>query len=225
MIIACDTSSSICSVALVHDGEVMYKEEAHGGQIHIEQLTPFLKLALDMAQASGNTLEALGIAIGPGSFNGLRIGLASMKALAQTQGLPLIPVPTTDALAYSARNNISGSCRAVIFSHRDFVHTADYTLEKNGTINTPDFKYSSWDHLFQDGVDHYFGTADRGFADWLAGESGQTVNSKFYNLEADAAQVALLAEIRSDEKVFNFDELEPFYNAEYAAKKWVPPSF
>ncbi|NQV16711.1 tRNA (adenosine(37)-N6)-threonylcarbamoyltransferase complex dimerization subunit type 1 TsaB [bacterium] len=225
MLIACDTSSALCSVAVVDQGEVLFKNDVQGEQIHIKKLSPFLKDALSFCKAMETSPAALGIAIGPGSFNGLRIGLATMKALALTLDLPLIPIPTTDALAYGARNSISGLCRAVIFSHRDFVHTADYVLETEGSISTPVFRYNSWDDLFQEEIDHYFGAADRGFATWLAMETGSSVQDKFYRVAADAAQVALLAELRPENMVSDLDGLEPFYNAEYKAKKWVPPSF
>ena len=225
MIIACDTSSVICSVAIAHQGSVVWEQEAVGGQIHIEKLSPFLKEALEYCSLSGESLQALAIAIGPGSFNGLRIGLATMKALAVALELPLIPVPTTDAMAYGMRNKLSGICRAVIYSHRNFMHYADYDYSSSQTIVTPEFKYGTWDQLNEKQIDHYFGKADRGFATWLQESEALDVQSRFINVDAKAAFVALLAESRTDMGIQELDELEPLYNAVYEAKKWVPPQF
>lgn len=225
MIIACDTSSVICSVALTHKGTTLFEKEARGGQIHIEKLSPFLKAAMAECHTRGNSAEALAIAIGPGSFNGLRIGLATMKALAIALEIPLIPIPTTDAMAFGARELIKGKSRAVIYSHRNFVHYADYDEYHLNNNITPEFKYGTWTQLHEQHIDHYFGKADRGFEMWLQSGEGAEVQSRFIKVEAKASNVALLAESRLDKGLLQLDELEPLYNAIYEAKKWVPPQF
>jgi len=225
VIIACDTSSVICSVAISDKGTILWEKEATGGQIHIEKLSPFLKEALIYYKSRGKHPEALAIAIGPGSFNGLRIGLATMKALATAINLPLIPIPTTDAMAYGMMDQLSGTSRAVIYSHRNFVHYADYEYSTSKTIVTPEFKYGAWDQINEKHIDHYFGKADRGFDTWLKGAEALEVQSKFVHTDAKASFVALLAESRTDMGIRDLDELEPLYNAVYEAKKWVPPQF
>lgn len=225
MIIACDTSSVVCSVSLSHKGSILWEKEASGGQIHIEKLSPFLKEALTYCRSIGKSPDALAIAIGPGSFNGLRIGLATMKALAVALELPLIPIPSTDAMAYGLRDQLSGVSRAIIYSHRDFVHYADYPASNLNQIVTPEFKYGSWDTLHAEHIAHYFGKADRGFEIWLKGPEGIEVQSRFIHMEAKASFVALLAESRTHMGQTKLDELEPLYNAVYEAKKWVPPQF
>ncbi len=223
MIIACDTSSVVCSVAVAHQETVLFQREDRGGQIHIEKLSPFLEEALAFCESQTTPLTALAVAIGPGSFNGLRIGLATMKALAVALELPLIPIFTTDAMAYGLRQTLAGKSRAVIFSHRNFVHFADYDLNNDRPIVSPEFNYGPWDGLFHSDIDNYFGTSDRGFQDWLQTDQGQQIADKFTNIHASAAQVAILGE--SNEAAPDLDELEPFYNAHYEAKKWIPPEF
>jgi len=148
-----------------------------------------------------------------------------MKALAVALELPLIPIPTTDAMAYGMRDKLSGISRAVIYSHRNFVHFADYDYSKSATIVTPEFKYGAWDQLAEKQIDHYFGKADRGFDAWLKGSEASEVQSRFVNVDAKASFVALLAESRTHLGIRELDELEPLYNAVYEAKKWVPPQF
>ncbi len=225
MIIACDTSSAICSVAISHQGAVFWENQAKGGQIHIEKLSLFLKEALEYCKSIGTQPEALAIAIGPGSFNGLRIGLATMKALAVALNLPLIPIPTTDAMAFGMMDKFDGIARAVIYSHRNFVHYADYDFSSSKSILTPEFSYATWDLLHASHIDHYFGTADRGFETWLKETEALEVQSKFVNIDSKASFVALLAESRTHLGQVDLDELEPLYNAVYEAKKWVPPQF
>lgn len=225
MTLACDTSSDICSVALLNDDEVLYVKHTSGAQIHIEKLSSFLNEALELVKAHSADLDQLALANGPGSFNGLRIGLATMKALALALELPLIPVKTTDALALSLGSSHEGAGRAVIFSHRDFVHHADYRLNANAMPAADEFNYSSWDELYDQEIDFYFGYADRGFKDWLTTAEGASVKQRFHHVSADASYVARYAMAARSGGIPGLDELEPFYNAKYEAKKWVPPKF
>ncbi|MEA3287502.1 MAG: tRNA (adenosine(37)-N6)-threonylcarbamoyltransferase complex dimerization subunit type 1 TsaB [Candidatus Marinimicrobia bacterium] len=226
MVIACDTSSVVCSVAIADQDQIVFQREAIGGQIHIEKLSLFLQEALDFCKVEGKKVSALALAIGPGSFNGLRIGLATMKALALARELPLIPIVSTDAMALGLRQQLSGRCRAVIFSHRNFVHYADYDLGNEYPLVTPTFHYGPWDKLPDPDIDHYFGTADRGFAQWLNEDQATgSIKDRFHHLAADAGQVAFLAQLRHNQATPDLDQLEPFYNAEYEAKKWIPPTF
>lgn len=225
MIIACDTSSVICSVAVVHKGTCLWETHAEGGQIHIEKLSPFLRSAMDYCAQKGVDPSALAIAIGPGSFNGLRIGLATMKALATSLKLSLIPVPTMDAMALGMQGRLSGVSRAIIYSHRNFVHFADYNLSEAGKIMTPTFEYGPWDMLYQDHINHYFGKSDRGFETWLRSDAPAGLQAKFISVDSQASLVGQIAELRPDDGLHQLDALEPLYNAVYEAKKWVPPQF
>jgi len=225
MILACDTSSVVCSVALGDGNEILWEKSETGGQIHIAKLSPLLKEALQYAKSREGELEALAIAIGPGSFNGLRIGLATMKGLAVSLGLPIIPIPTTDGMAYELKAKLSGVARAVIYSHRNFVHFADYDFTASPFTGATKFHYDEWKHLHEDRIDHYFGKIDRGFEIWLQNPEASKVKAKFIEMNASASSIALLAAKRMHLGLTDLDELEPLYNAVYEAKKWVPPQF
>lgn len=225
MIIACDTSTNVCSVAVVDEGSVLERWEITGPQVHIERVTPFLRSAMAYTEELGESPTALALAIGPGSFNGLRIGLATIKGLALALELPVIPIPSTDGLALGARTNLVGQGRAIIFSHRNLCHYADYRLSTHQTISSPEFHYGPWDELFGEGIDHYFGFPERGLIEWLKSSDGRAVNSRFHKISADAGQIGLLAEQRGLSTAVELDALEPLYNAVYEAKKWIPPTF
>ncbi|MCO6474462.1 MAG: tRNA (adenosine(37)-N6)-threonylcarbamoyltransferase complex dimerization subunit type 1 TsaB [Melioribacteraceae bacterium] len=99
-ILSIETSGGLCSTALLISPEDYFEISISQRHVHSKKL---LSLVDDLLLQAGLTLDEIkGIAVsmGPGSFTGLRIGLSSAKGLAFGSGLPLIPVPTFDALAY-----------------------------------------------------------------------------------------------------------------------------
>ncbi|HEX7621781.1 MAG TPA: tRNA (adenosine(37)-N6)-threonylcarbamoyltransferase complex dimerization subunit type 1 TsaB [Anaerolineales bacterium] len=96
MLLAIDTSTAQIGLA-VYDGanipgELVWQSRAH----HTEQLAPALVGLLERVGLTMDSIEALGVAIGPGSFTSLRVGLAFVKGLALARHLPLIGIPTLD---------------------------------------------------------------------------------------------------------------------------------
>lgn len=100
-LLALDTSTEHCSVALLHDGEVLQRIE-HAGQRHSELLLPMVEAVLAEAGTPLGALDALACSIGPGSFTGLRIATSVAQGLAFGAGLAVVPVGTLEALAAGA---------------------------------------------------------------------------------------------------------------------------
>src|SRR5438067_1435206 len=99
MLLALDTSTSLAGVAL-HDGSRVYYEETWlAGRHHSEQVLARVAIALDSVGLAMRDLNALAVARGPGSFTGVRVGLALAKGLALGAHLPLYGVGTLDAFA------------------------------------------------------------------------------------------------------------------------------
>lgn len=99
MLLAID-SSTRCSGVAVYDGnQVCYESSWASNQYHSVELSPAIELALKQAGVKPSDLKALAVAIGPGSYTGLRIGLALAKGLAFARNLALIAVPSLDVLA------------------------------------------------------------------------------------------------------------------------------
>ena len=96
MLLAIDTSTAQIGLALYDGesiaGELVWQSRAH----HTEQLAPALAGLLERVSVKMDSIEALGVAIGPGSFTSLRVGLAFVKGLALARHLPLIGIPTLD---------------------------------------------------------------------------------------------------------------------------------
>ena len=99
LIVSLDTSSQVSSVAVLSEERVAAEVSMQGALTHSETLMPHIELALQMAHAKKTELDGIAVSIGPGSFTGLRIGLAAAKMMAYALNIPMICVPTLEALA------------------------------------------------------------------------------------------------------------------------------
>lgn len=97
-----ETSTSVCSVALGSDGQIIDHHENYDGQTHATLLSQFIQDALNTVTRKEMKLDAIAISIGPGSYTGLRIGLSQAKGLAFGLGIPLIGINTLQLLTVSA---------------------------------------------------------------------------------------------------------------------------
>ncbi|MBI1319721.1 MAG: tRNA (adenosine(37)-N6)-threonylcarbamoyltransferase complex dimerization subunit type 1 TsaB [Candidatus Hydrogenedens sp.] len=105
-LLAADTATSLCSVAVcTRDPEtpvppqILSEVHFEAGRRHAESLLDAMDAALSHAAIALEEIDLLAIATGPGSFTGLRIGVATWKGLAFAQRLPLVGVPTLDAMS------------------------------------------------------------------------------------------------------------------------------
>ena len=101
MLLALDTSTSQMGLALYDGAQVIAEYAWRSSQRHTVELAPAISELLARCGLSMDELRALGVALGPGSFTSLRVGLALAKGLALARQLPLIGVPTLDVLAAS----------------------------------------------------------------------------------------------------------------------------
>ncbi len=97
-ILAADTSTSINTVAVCNDGRVLAEIIVECGRSHSERLINTVDWVLAEAGLKIEDMDALAISVGPGSFTGVRVGVATWKGLALGARLPLVPVPTLDAM-------------------------------------------------------------------------------------------------------------------------------
>lgn len=99
MLLAIDTSTRVVGIALYDGIRVLSESTWWSKDFHTVELAPAVADLLQRADITTQDLTALAVAIGPGSFTGLRIGIALTKGLAFTRRLPLIGIPTLDILA------------------------------------------------------------------------------------------------------------------------------
>jgi tRNA threonylcarbamoyladenosine biosynthesis protein TsaB len=125
MIIAIDTATDQASLAL-HDGfRVRVEHTWESPRRHTVELTPRLAAALARLNLHPKNLSGVAVTSGPGSFTGLRIGMAVAKGLALAHGLPLIGVPTLDVVATAQGRDRRPLC-AVLHAGRGRICAATY---------------------------------------------------------------------------------------------------
>jgi tRNA threonylcarbamoyladenosine biosynthesis protein TsaB len=100
-LLAVETSTLMGAAALLEDDTVVAECRLNIAVTHSERLLAAVDHLLEAARWQLADVEGLAVAIGPGSFTGLRIGVSTMKSLAYATGTPLCGVPTLDALAWS----------------------------------------------------------------------------------------------------------------------------
>lgn len=100
LILNIETATEVCSVALALDGECVELMETHAGKSHAEKLTFFIEEVLKNTAIDMQTIDAIAVSKGPGSYTGLRIGVSAAKGLCYALGKPLIVVNTLQAMAY-----------------------------------------------------------------------------------------------------------------------------
>lgn len=103
MLLAIDTATQYAALALYNQAGVLAEEAWHAGRNHTVELMPRIVRMLKTTNLEVADLTALAVSLGPGSFTGLRIGLAAAKGMALPHKLPLIGVPTLEVVAYPWR--------------------------------------------------------------------------------------------------------------------------
>lgn len=99
MLLAVDTSTRAVGVALYDGAQILSESIWTSHDFHTVELAPAVRSTLERSRVDVKDLQAVAAAIGPGSFTGLRIGLALVKGLALVRHIPLIGVPSLDPLA------------------------------------------------------------------------------------------------------------------------------
>lgn len=100
MLLAIDTSGAYASVALFDGGAVLAEETWQAHRRHDDHLFPAMERVLALAGSSMADVTRLAVATGPGSFTGLRVGIAAAQGIARASGVALVGVPTCDAIAH-----------------------------------------------------------------------------------------------------------------------------
>ena len=125
MQLAIDTSTDTASLALVRDGDIVAELTWRCGQNHTRQLLPNLEHLLRQFDLSPQALTGIIVARGPGSFNGLRVGISVAKGLAFSLGVPIVGISTLEVEAYQHAGTGLPVC-PVFNAGRGEVATATY---------------------------------------------------------------------------------------------------
>ena len=140
-IILIETSTALCSTALVEDGKVVSYKESVTPRAQASLTAPFVKEMLDERGIGVRDCDAVCVSKGPGSYTGLRVGVSTAKGLCFGAGIPLIAVGTLDTLVYQAADEglLPEGCRYVVpmvDARRMEVYTAAFTPDGRQLTDT-----------------------------------------------------------------------------------------
>lgn len=135
-ILSIDTSSSICSIAVLEDNKILKEMHNNNQKEHSETLMPMINELLKSLNITLDDINLIACAKGPGSFTGIRIGIATAKAFADAKNIPVIGVNSLEALAYcGVIQKGDGEYVSIIDAKNENVYFAIYKM-KNGKFST-----------------------------------------------------------------------------------------
>ena len=132
-ILAIDTSTLMATCAVIQDDILIGEFSLNQNMSHSEKLVPMIKEILDNLSLRIDDIDLYGVSTGPGSFTGLRIGLATVKGFAHLFDKPVVGVSTLEGLAFNLPHN--EIVVPMIDARRDRVYTGIYSWE-NGRLKT-----------------------------------------------------------------------------------------
>lgn len=133
LLLLLESSASVCSVALSRDGEIIALRENTDGNKHAELLSVFCDEVMQKTGCTPSDLDAVAVSGGPGSYTGLRIGASTAKGYCYALNIPLIAVPTLEAMAWGIKQQAGADdllC-PMIDARRMEVYTAVFDYDLN----------------------------------------------------------------------------------------------
>lgn len=214
IILSIDSSTPVAGIAVSDGMQLLGEITLNTKNTHSEKLMPLVKHLLDELALSVNDLDAIAVTQGPGSFTGLRIGMATAKGLAQGAGKKLIAVPTLDCLAQNLLHYPGIIC-PIMNAQKKQVYTAIYRSGRNKLERLSDYQAIAVEQLAAQlkelKEDIWFvGDGVAAFADMfqeLLGDACRFADG--HNILPRAGALAMLAAERASEE--QFDDL---YQAE-----------
>ncbi len=134
-VLGIEAATTVLGVAVVKDEVLLAERFLNNQRTHSTNLLLMIKGALEDSQVSSGQLSGIAVSIGPGSFTGLRIGLATAKTLAQVWSLPLVGVGTLEALAYPLAGFSNLVC-PVINARKNEVYAAVFSASPEGSLKS-----------------------------------------------------------------------------------------
>lgn len=213
-ILGIETATETCSVCFAEGEEKILGEISYtAGMLHSSKLLPAIAFLTKEMNISTQEINAIAISIGPGSFTGLRVGMAAAKGLAFALDVPIVGIPTLEALAYQCVPTELTIC-PVLDAKKKEIYTALYKWnKKKGLVKTLDERAISFNELAaltQENV-ILIGDALIAYADKIDFPKNFT-SVPLARCYPRASSVAVLGLARLKKgKQDNLDKLKPFY--------------
>ncbi|MCC6253006.1 MAG: tRNA (adenosine(37)-N6)-threonylcarbamoyltransferase complex dimerization subunit type 1 TsaB [Bacteroidia bacterium] len=215
-ILQIETSGTVCSAALSHNGKLLQLKEENKGYTHAEHLTLFIDEVMKLSQISYAEIDAVAVSMGPGSYTGLRIGAATAKGLCFGLKIPLIGINTLKALSYRAKQIYSDNLlfSPMIDARRLEVYTAlfDSSLNTLESTHALILKDDSFKEILINSKVLFFGDGALKFE-----KLNNSSNAVFdHEIKPSASYLCMLAYEKFIHHEFeNIVNFEPFYLKEF----------
>lgn len=132
-VLAVDTSSVVATCAVLDEEKVLGEYSLNQDMMHSEKLIPMLKELMESLNLKIQDIDLFAAAVGPGSFTGLRIGIATMKSFAHVVDKPIIGISTLEGLAFNLP--FSNIVVPIMDARRNRVYTGLYEWENENLCN------------------------------------------------------------------------------------------
>ncbi|MEW5768370.1 MAG: tRNA (adenosine(37)-N6)-threonylcarbamoyltransferase complex dimerization subunit type 1 TsaB [bacterium] len=146
IILAVETATLTGSVALLGSEDIVIEHTSGSPGTHSVWLMPAIERIFKQAGFSLSDLEAIAVSLGPGSFTGLRVGISTVRGLAQTLRLPVVGIPTLDGLASHSIDTSYRIC-PILDARKKQVYAAFYRSQKGEIVRISDYLAIEPSHL------------------------------------------------------------------------------
>lgn len=219
-IILIETSTALCSTALVEDGKIVAYKQSTEPRTQASLTAPFVKEMLSERGIGAGSCDAVCVSCGPGSYTGLRVGVSTAKGLCFGAGLPLIAVGTLDLLAYQAVADslLPDGCRHIIpmiDARRMEVYTAVFSPDcrRQSDIEPRIIDADSFSAELAEGPVLFIGDGAQKCSDVLSGHGAAFVQAC---PRADAMLIPAM-EAWNEKRFEDVAYFEPFYLKQFVA--------
>jgi len=219
IILNIETATEVCSVSLSHDGRILAVKEIEEGKSHASTLSVFIDELIRNTDFNKKMPDAIAVSMGPGSYTGLRIGVSAAKGLCYGYNIPLIAVPTLEAMYVGFQQNFipdsNDNLENLLFSpmidaRRMEVYMAlfteknEYFKETTAQIVQPD----TFDPLFSNYKIYFFGSGANKLSETVVNKNAIFVD----DFRHSSIFMAPIAYRKFKENDFvNLAYFEPFY--------------
>jgi tRNA threonylcarbamoyladenosine biosynthesis protein TsaB len=216
VILCLETSTTNCSVAIAVDGEIIALQEDNNNKYsHAEKLHSFIDQVLAESRTLKSSLQAIAVSKGPGSYTGLRIGVSAAKGLCFAMDVPLIAIPTLEALAHQAVIE-NGCIISMLDARRLEVYAAVFSSDNNQIRETKAeiLDENSYDDYLKTNKVCFIGDGVQKFKALCKHKNAVFIDNKL----PSAKQIGALAEIKYHKNDFeDVAYFEPYYLKDFIA--------
>lgn len=149
-ILAIDTASTVCSVAILEDTKLLGHKTMDDEKTHSQKLMPLVEELFSELNLNINQIDLFGVDVGPGSFTGIRIGMATIKAFCDITSKPVCGISSLETLAYATKDIDTDSiiC-SIIDAKHDNVYVGFFEKKENSYVSIEDSHFDSIDSVIQ----------------------------------------------------------------------------